>query len=115
MGINITSLTGNGLKDWMIQRLTALYLAGFACVAFVCGLMHPIVDYQTWVQVWQCPILKISSFMALVCFVLHAWIGLWTVTTDYLKSLMLRGCVQLLIFSLLTIQFLGGTMMIWGQ
>ena len=27
MVTNITSLTGNGLKDWLIQRVTAVYLA----------------------------------------------------------------------------------------
>ena len=27
MVTNVTSLTGNGLKDWLIQRVTAVYFA----------------------------------------------------------------------------------------
>lgn len=26
---NVTSLTGNGLKDWLIQRVTAVYFAAY--------------------------------------------------------------------------------------
>lgn len=27
---NVTSLTGNGLKDWLIQRVTAVYFAVYS-------------------------------------------------------------------------------------
>lgn len=30
MVANVTSLTGNGLKDWLVQRVTAVYFAAYS-------------------------------------------------------------------------------------
>jgi len=53
MVTNITSLTGNGLRDWLIQRGTAVVLGiyfAFLIVFFAC---HPKIDYQTWRAFYQ--------------------------------------------------------------
>lgn len=115
MVTNITSLTGNGLKDWLIQRVSALYFAGYAL--FLCGylLTHPMQSYGDWSALFHCRWVQAATAIALISFVLHAWIGIWTVTTDYIKCTVLRLSVQLLVVGLLLGELLWGFMIMWGR
>lgn len=115
MVANAASLAGNGLKDWVIQRLTALYFAGYSLFLLGYLLCHPHLEYGTWKQMFQCMAFKTASLMALFALSLHAWIGLWTVTTDYLKCLSLRMTIQTLVMLALIAQFFWGLLIVWGQ
>ena len=115
MVTNITSLTGNGLKDWLIQRISALYFAFYSLFLLGFILAHPHLEYSQWYALFNCMVFQIASVCALLMLILHAWIGLWTVTTDYLKSTAIRLSVQALIFFLLLTQFIWGLMIVWGQ
>jgi succinate dehydrogenase / fumarate reductase, membrane anchor subunit len=115
MVANITSLTGNGLKDWLIQRATAAYFGIYVLVLFTYVLMHPQLQYSQWHALFGCVWFKIASVVAVFSYVLHAWIGIWTVTTDYMKCTVIRLSVQLLVALLLLGQFIWAIMIFWGQ
>lgn len=114
MVTNITSLTGNGLKDWLIQRVTAIYFAIYTVFLFGFLLMHPQLQYSEWSTLFHCWGFQIASVCALLMLSLHAWIGIWTVTTDYLSCTVVRVTVQMLVFFLLLAQFIWGLMIVWG-
>jgi len=44
----------------------------------------------------------------------HTWIGMWQVLTDYIKSLPLRLLLQLAIVVVLMVYLLYGTVVVWG-
>lgn len=115
MVTSVTSLTGNGLKDWLIQRVTAIFLAGY--VVFLGGffLLHPHLTYPIWHELFQNQFMKIATIINMGALFLHAWIGIWTVTTDYLKSTALRLFIQMSVLFLLTAQLIWGMMILWGQ
>lgn len=115
MVTNVTSLTGNGLKDWLIQRVTAVYFAVYTAFLFGFFVMHPQLDYQQWHTLFTHPAVQIATLISLVALSLHAWIGIWTVTTDYIKCTVLRLSVQLFVVLWLLIQFIWGVMIVWGQ
>lgn len=115
MVTNITSLTGNGLKDWFIQRVTAVYFAAYALFLLGFLLLNPHVEYKQWIALFHCLGFKIATIFVMFAFLLHAWIGLWTVTTDYLKCTVLRLSVQLMVVLLLLGQLVWGLMIVWGQ
>ncbi|AHE66104.1 succinate dehydrogenase, hydrophobic membrane anchor protein [Legionella oakridgensis] len=115
MVTNVTSLTGNGLKDWLIQRFTAVYLAIYSLFLLVFLLTHPQLQYHEWHALFQSVGMKVTTMIALLTFLLHTWIGIWTVTTDYLKSKVLRVFVQFLVVWFLLSQFIWGLMIVWGQ
>lgn len=112
---NVTSLTGNGLKDWLIQRVTAVYLAIYSIVFLVVGFRSSPFNYQTWTALFHTPWFQITTALALFALLVHAWIGLWTVTTDYIKNTAVRLLVQGLVLFVLLSQLIAGLMMIWGQ
>ena len=115
MVTNITSLTGNGLKDWLIQRVTALYFAAYVVFLALFVLLHPQLAYNQWQALFACTTFKIATMMAFFAYGLHAWVGLWTVTTDYLKCTSLRLVVQLGVVGALIAQVIWGLMIVWGQ
>ena len=115
MVTNITSLTGNGLKDWLVQRVTALYFAVYSLFLFGFLMMHPQLQYSQWSALFHCGVFQVASVIALLMMSLHAWIGIWTVTTDYMKCTVIRLSVQTVVFLLLLTQFIWGLMIVWGQ
>lgn len=115
MVAGVMSLTGNGLKDWLIQRITALYL-----IIFICGWLgyfccHPIIDYQQWHDLFQCRWVQVTSSLAVLAIVAHAWVGIWTVTTDYLRCVMVRLPIQIVIGFVLFSELVWGFKIVWGQ
>lgn len=115
MVTNVTSLTGNGLKDWLIQRVSAIYFALYSLFIIIFLFSHPQLQYQQWHALFHNPIFKIATILALVSFFVHTWIGVWTVTTDYVKSTTMRLTLQILVLLWLSAQFIWGLMILWGQ
>lgn len=112
---NITSLTGNGLKDWLIQRVTALFFAVYAVYVLGFLIAHPGLDFTQWRELFQCRVFQVATLLALISVSLHAWIGIWTVTTDYMKCTAIRLSVQLSVVLWLLSQLIWGIMIVWGQ
>ncbi|STY28156.1 succinate dehydrogenase, hydrophobic membrane anchor protein [Legionella wadsworthii] len=115
MVANVTSLTGNGLKDWLVQRVTAVYFAAYSFFIIGYLLMHPQLSFAQWHTLFSNNLFRIASLIALFALSLHAWIGIWTVTTDYMKCTALRLSVQMLVVLWLLSQFIWGLMILWGQ
>jgi succinate dehydrogenase / fumarate reductase membrane anchor subunit len=59
------------------------------------------LNFEKWTLLFSDYYTKIFSLVTVVSILIHAWIGLWTVTTDYLKIIFIRILTQFLIFLLL--------------
>ena len=114
MVTNVTSLTGNGLKDWLVQRVTAVYFAVYSI--FLLGFLigHPDLNFTQWHDLLTNPVMRIATILALFALSLHAWVGIWTVTTDYIKCTVLRISVQMIVVLWLLGQLTWGLMIFWG-
>ena len=115
MVTDVTSLTGNGLKDWLIQRASAIYFALYSLFFLGFLVLHPQLLYTQWQALFHEIWFQIASVIALLMMSLHTWIGIWTVTTDYIHYTAVRLAVQMLVILLLLGQFIWGLMIIWGQ
>ena len=111
---SVTSLTGNGLKDWLIQRFTAVYLLFYSIFCIAIWVRCSPWNYVKWHMLFHVPWFQVATVLALFMVLLHAWVGLWTVTTDYIKSTARRMITQGLILLILLSQLIAGVMMIWG-
>lgn len=96
----------HGLGEWLLQRLTALYLAGFTVWITVLLIFSDSLDYLAW-KAWMAHggvRLAFALFFASV--LAHAWVGMRSVFLDYLKPLWIRFTAQLLLaFGLLSLAF----------
>ncbi len=110
---NVTSFTGNGLRDWLIQRVSAIILVAYTLFLFGFIFIHPHLTYDVWLDLFQNLFVKIFTVLALLSIYSHAWIGIWTVLTDYIKSTWLRGLLEVLVIIALIGYFVWGVAILW--
>lgn len=89
-----TGLTGSGSRDWVVQRISAVILAVYSVVMLVWFLMHAHPSFEQWQGFMLSMPMRLFSLLAILALVGHAWVGMWTVLTDYIKSTGLRFVLQ---------------------
>lgn len=109
-----TSLGRSGLQDWIIQRITAVILAVYVAFLFGYFMVNSNFDFWTWRIFLMFPLMQFATLLALLSLIAHAWIGIWTVITDYLKPVGIRLFVQSLVVVALLVYLIWGIQIIWG-
>ena len=87
-GINKTGAAHAGLIEWLIQRLTAVYLAVF--LVYVLLKIGDIDSYQQWRDWFSGDLARRGWMLFYLAVLWHAWIGLRSVFLDYVKPFWLR-------------------------
>lgn len=122
MVTNVTSFGRSGLYDWVVQRITAVILGVYFVALFTYLILNPDLNYQQWQALFSTTWVRIASLMALLSLCAHAWVGLWTISTDYLttyligpKATALRLLWQLGSIVLMFIYLVWGIQILWGM
>jgi succinate dehydrogenase membrane anchor subunit len=85
----VTSFGRSGLSDWLVQRVSGvILLAWFACIG---ASIMAGPSYEEWKSLFENTSMKIFTVMAVLSLAAHAWIGMWSVGTDYLTERMMGG------------------------
>lgn len=90
-----------GIRDWLIQRVTAIIIGLYAIFILSYFLTHPVVDFSGWTALFQHLVMKVATVLTVASILWHAWIGLWTVFTDYVKPAALRLFLEIIVILLL--------------
>ncbi|GAB5449703.1 MAG: succinate dehydrogenase, hydrophobic membrane anchor protein [Halioglobus sp.] len=115
----VTSFGRSGLSDWLVQRVSGvILLAWFVCIgASLAGGM----DYAKWNAMFELTSMKVFTLMAILSLAAHAWIGMWSVGTDYLTERMvgawgnaLRLAFQIGCALLIFVYVIWGLQILWG-
>ncbi|MCG7601040.1 succinate dehydrogenase, hydrophobic membrane anchor protein [Halomonas sp. McH1-25] len=114
MVTNITNFGRSGLSDWLIQRVSAIILMLYTIFMVGYLLFAPDLDYLTWRGLFDQTWMRIFSLLAFLSLAAHAWIGLWTVVTDYIKPTGIRFAVQIAIILAIFIFLVWGVQVLWG-
>ncbi|MCP5357245.1 MAG: succinate dehydrogenase, hydrophobic membrane anchor protein [Pseudomonadales bacterium] len=122
MVTNVTSFGRSGLYDWLVQRVTAIILAVYFVGMLGYLIQHPDLSYQQWHALFSTTWVRIASLLALISLCAHAWVGLWTISTDYLtpyligpKATVLRLLFQAGSVALMFIYLVWGIQILWGM
>ncbi|WFF39645.1 succinate dehydrogenase, hydrophobic membrane anchor protein [Moraxella nasibovis] len=107
-----TGLTGSGSRDWILQRISAVVLAVYALVVVGFFLFND-VNYDTWRSFMMSLPMKLFSLVVILSLVFHAWVGMWTVFTDYVKSSGLRLVLQAAVIIAVLVYLFWGVMIFW--
>jgi len=117
----VTSFGRSGLSDWLLQRISGVIIAAYF-LFMVCWLaMQDGLDYPTWLALHQTTCMQIFNTVTLLSVVIHAWIGIWAVLTDYVtvrllgpKATAMRLVLEVAAIGLLVVYTLWGLDMVWG-
>jgi len=114
MVTNITNLGRSGLSDWLLQRVSAVVLALYTLFLVAYLLFHPHLDYVAWSGLFAQTWMRIFSLLAFISMAAHAWVGLWTVSTDYLKNTRIRFGFQIVVILAIFVFLVWGVQVLWG-
>ncbi len=90
-----------GLRNWLIQRITAVIIGLYFIFLGLYLINHQPVDFTQWHKLFDNILMKIATVITLLAILWHTWIGLWTVLTDYVKITGIRIVLQSLVIILL--------------
>ena len=110
---HISSFGRNGVHDFLLIRATAIIMTLYT-IYLVSFCAFTDISYVSWTQFFGGTFTKAFTMLALTSVLIHAWIGLWQVLTDYIKCAKLRGGLQLLVIAVLFIYFFSGLFVLWG-
>jgi succinate dehydrogenase / fumarate reductase, membrane anchor subunit len=103
-----------GIKDWLVQRVTAVIMLVYTVgiVAFL--LLANGASFEAWQQLFACTWVKVLTTISLFALLWHAWIGVRDIWMDYLQHVGLR-----LTMHVLTLLWLAGSLVymikvVWG-
>lgn len=116
-----TGLTGSGARDWVMQRISAVILAVYS-VVLLGFFVTQDANFETWHGFMTSLPMRLFSLLALLALSAHAWVGMWTVFTDYITSRKLgasasaiRFVLQTLVIVAIIVFLFWGVMIFWGN
>jgi len=121
MVTSVTSFGRSGLYDWLIQRVGGVIMAAYVVFIAVYLALNPDLTFEQWQTLFGQLWVRVFSFVTLLSFIAHAWIGLWAVLTDYLtvrlmgdKATVLRVLAQVVLGGVAVTYLIWGIEIIWG-
>lgn len=84
MVTNVTSLTRSGLSDFVIQRVSAVVLTVYTLCVVGFFVANPQLTHSGLVAYFASMPMLLFSTLAVLSTAAHAWIGMWTIGTDYI-------------------------------
>ena len=97
----VTSLTSTGLKDFFVQRVTAIIIAVYFSYVFIklvalscAGGLNATSFYNFFVGHEAVTFFKVFTLLAFLSIFLHAWVGLWIICGDYIKCAWASGTIM---------------------
>jgi succinate dehydrogenase / fumarate reductase membrane anchor subunit len=103
----------SGVHDYVLLRASAIILLAY--VLYLVGFfMSADITYQVWVGFFSLTFTKVFTILALFAMLVHAWIGIWQVLTDYVKCTLLRGSLQFVLTTVAIAYVIFGFVILWG-
>jgi succinate dehydrogenase / fumarate reductase membrane anchor subunit len=111
---SVLGVNHQGLTEWLFQRITALVMAIYTIglLSFMIG--HSPLEYSQWHDLFANTWIKIATLILVLSLLYHAWIGMWTILTDYVKLFVLNLILQIIILLSLIACFFYSLLIVWG-
>ena len=106
-------MTQRGLRDFMLQRVSAVVLAIYICFLFGFFVSHVHLTYERWHALFASVWMQVSTAVVLLLLMIHAWIGVWTICTDYIHHTKVRLFIEALVALTLLAYFFWGLHILW--
>lgn len=112
-----------GLRDWLVQRVTAVLMVAYTF--FIAGYVVLNsrfesnvwigLDYNTWTGLFSNLVMRSFSLLFLFAVFFHAWIGVRDIVMDYVKSARTRLLIYVLVIMVLLLYSIWAVQILWGM
>jgi succinate dehydrogenase / fumarate reductase, membrane anchor subunit len=111
---SVLGVNYQGLRDWMFQRLSAIYMVVYLVGLLVYLVAHPGLAYYEWHGLFVHGWVKVATLLFMLGLLVHTWIGMWTVFTDYVKPFVLRTVLNVVVLLALMAFFFQALLIVWS-
>jgi succinate dehydrogenase / fumarate reductase membrane anchor subunit len=122
MVTQVTSFSRNGVGDWYLQRMSSIIIAIYTVLLVGIIVMTPEWSFERWAGLFDSTLMKIATLLMILATCVHAWIGMWTIGTDYLRARTmgpigdtLRSAYQLICVLAILSYLIWGIQILWGN
>jgi succinate dehydrogenase / fumarate reductase membrane anchor subunit len=91
------SWRAQGMRTWILQRLTALYMLIYLLVFGVSLLSQPVHDFSNWRSHFSAVFPNIATLLFFFSLLFHAWVGVRDILIDYVHASSLRLLLWIII------------------
>ena len=89
--------TVTGLRAWLVQRVSAVYMLLFMVFVLVHFVVDPPHSYPAWHGWMTSSGVSIATAVFFVALLAHAWVGVRDVILDYIHLVAFRVCALTLL------------------
>jgi succinate dehydrogenase / fumarate reductase membrane anchor subunit len=104
-----------GLRDWLMQRITAVVITLYVLLLLALLLFMPGMNLATWQGLFAQTWFKLLTFAALVSVFLHAWVGMRDIIMDYIRPTGIRLTLEVLVIGALVVYVGWAIQILWGM
>lgn len=83
-----------GIYEWLLIRISGLLIFLYILCITTFIIYNAPINYIKWYCFFDKKIIKVFTILTLLSVALHAWIGMWQVITDYIKTKLIRLIIQ---------------------
>jgi len=110
----IKGLSRPGMRDWVLQRSTAVVMVAYFAVMLGVAVLDTPHDFGSWRLIMSSQPIKIITLLFFISLYVHAWLGVKHVLMDYVKLIWLRDLLKLLILMSLGLYTVWSVNILWG-
>lgn len=85
---------GFGVRDWLVQRVTAVYMALYSLVVGGWLVLGRPLSYERWYGLFAIPWVRHATLLFFLCACWHAWLGMRDIFMDYVRATALRLALE---------------------
>jgi succinate dehydrogenase / fumarate reductase membrane anchor subunit len=104
-----------GLRDWLMQRITAVAVAIYLGLLLGILLFTPGMDLAGWQALLASQPFKLATFVALISVFLHSWVGMRDIIMDYIRPTAVRLALEVAVIGALLLYTGWAIQILWGQ
>jgi succinate dehydrogenase / fumarate reductase, membrane anchor subunit len=104
-----------GLRDWLIQRVSAVLMIVYTLAIAGYLLLQPVVDYNVWTLLFSSNVVRSFTLLFLLGVFYHAWIGVRDIVMDYVKPAAVRLLIHVMAILALLLYAIWSVQILWGM
>lgn len=104
-----------GLRDWLIQRITAVVMTVYILALGGYLLWQSDLNYDVWTALFSSLPVRTFTLLFLMSLFYHAWIGVRDVVMDYVRLAGLRLVFHVLVILALLLYVIWSVQILWGM
>lgn len=104
-----------GVRDWLIQRITAAVMALYCVLLAGYLLLQPHLDYDVWTGLFSSQLMRSFTLLFLLSLYYHAWIGMRNIVMDYVRQDGMRLLIHVLVILVLLLYTIWSVQILWGM